>query len=892
MKKKLFPIIATLALGAVFAFAGCGENGKSAYDLWLEAGNSGTVEQFLESLKGENGTNGENGAQGPQGEQGPQGPAGPAGPQGGTLAADCNHVFVEHVLEYATCSQASVVANVCTICNGYEVEVGEKNPEVHGSGYEWVETADNEMKLVLVSDLEVIPGTAMEEANGACELKKCNDCGEMLKQHAETAWYPVDEKANVCEEAHLEVEACTVCHAAVSDVQEKGARGHVYSEEIVVGAAIANGYEVELTCETCDKKITVNATVKSEKIANCKEGGYKIYEYTFNNFLENITREFKYDVVGKTTEHTFGTLMVNQGATLHFLPENTAELDALFASEALRWTEGEPGDCSNKRIVGGDCDVCNELVTFWLYGKHTFGNAIAPDCTTDGKYVCSACGFDTPADLATGHVWSYKSIDTTAGTMTVACSCGATDTVAYTHSEVAAENCTTFAQDVYTATFSNGLPAGHANVGTQTIVKKINKADQKAHTVVEGVKYKQGANVQYTDTIDALIAAGTIRWTEGEPGICSEYKIAGFDCAVCDNLVTINLSGKHTLSTTEDVTPPTCTTRGYTTKECVNCHIDVEVAAVDAKGHTYAPNAASLAAFVAAPANGGSVVFECACGDSITLNAVLTTADSQNGCVTIKKSTYTFTKNYTVESAVVGETVSKSYTYAHIVDKSSGSHTLGNITNLQQGAVKEYNDAFAAAIAAGTLRWAEGEPAECNTHNIAGFTCSVCDCLVTIELSGEHDIANAQLVTVPATCTTDGYSYKVCADCGTHVIIEEKIPATGHAYGEWSVIGADKDNAGYAECICATCGDTVTVNGVVKARVEANCGKDGYVTYKYVDANGTAVVEEKTFVLARTGLHNDVEPLVRIEFVNNGYKYTAYFCDVCECYVVESRVAL
>ena len=40
MKKKLFPIIATLALGAVFAFAGCGENGKSAYDLWLEAGNS------------------------------------------------------------------------------------------------------------------------------------------------------------------------------------------------------------------------------------------------------------------------------------------------------------------------------------------------------------------------------------------------------------------------------------------------------------------------------------------------------------------------------------------------------------------------------------------------------------------------------------------------------------------------------------------------------------------------------------------------------------------------------------------------------------------------------------------------------------------------------------
>lgn len=57
-------------------------DGKSAYDLWIEEGNEGSVEDFLNSLKGEKGDQGEQGEQGPQGEVGPQGETGPQGPQG------------------------------------------------------------------------------------------------------------------------------------------------------------------------------------------------------------------------------------------------------------------------------------------------------------------------------------------------------------------------------------------------------------------------------------------------------------------------------------------------------------------------------------------------------------------------------------------------------------------------------------------------------------------------------------------------------------------------------------------------------------------------------------------------------------------------------------------
>src|SRR5690554_1992022 len=58
-----------------------GEDGKSAYEIWLAAGNTGTEQEFLDSLKGEQGPIG---ADGPQGDPGPEGPQGPQGQDGNT----------------------------------------------------------------------------------------------------------------------------------------------------------------------------------------------------------------------------------------------------------------------------------------------------------------------------------------------------------------------------------------------------------------------------------------------------------------------------------------------------------------------------------------------------------------------------------------------------------------------------------------------------------------------------------------------------------------------------------------------------------------------------------------------------------------------------------------
>ena len=59
-----------------------GADGKSAYQVWLDAGNTGTDEEYLASLKGDKGDKGDAGDMGPQGPPGDQGVQGPPGTNG------------------------------------------------------------------------------------------------------------------------------------------------------------------------------------------------------------------------------------------------------------------------------------------------------------------------------------------------------------------------------------------------------------------------------------------------------------------------------------------------------------------------------------------------------------------------------------------------------------------------------------------------------------------------------------------------------------------------------------------------------------------------------------------------------------------------------------------
>ena len=61
----------------------------------------------------------------------------------------------------------------------------------------------------------------------------------------------------------------------------------------------------------------------------------------------------------------------------------------------------------------------------------------------------------------------------------------------------------------------------------------------------------------------------------------------------------------------------------------------------------------------------------------------------------------------------------------------------------------------------------------------------------------------------PATCTQDGLTDgKQCSACGEVTVKQEKIPATGHSYGDWvTVKDATEQEEGLQERTCAGCGN-------------------------------------------------------------------------------------
>ena len=77
----MIPTHKPFTIGAVETGAR-GEPGKSAYEIWKEQGNDGTIEDFLNSLRGKQGRPGIPGAKGEKGDPGERGERGEPGAKG------------------------------------------------------------------------------------------------------------------------------------------------------------------------------------------------------------------------------------------------------------------------------------------------------------------------------------------------------------------------------------------------------------------------------------------------------------------------------------------------------------------------------------------------------------------------------------------------------------------------------------------------------------------------------------------------------------------------------------------------------------------------------------------------------------------------------------------
>lgn len=91
----MIPTYRNFRVGAVETGAR-GKPGKSAYELWLENGNEGTIEDFLNSLRGKDGKQGKPGRPGTPGEKGEKGDPGRIDNVRFFISAD-GHLHVENL---------------------------------------------------------------------------------------------------------------------------------------------------------------------------------------------------------------------------------------------------------------------------------------------------------------------------------------------------------------------------------------------------------------------------------------------------------------------------------------------------------------------------------------------------------------------------------------------------------------------------------------------------------------------------------------------------------------------------------------------------------------------------------------------------------------------------
>ncbi len=185
--------------------------------------------------------------------------------------------------------------------------------------------------------------------------------------------------------------------------------------------------------------------------------------------------------------------------------------------------------------------------------------------------------------------------------------------------------------------------------------------------------------------------------------------------------------------------------------------------------------------------------------------------------------------------------------------------------------------------------WVVVTEATCTTDGLKTHTCTVCDYTETEVIAATGIHVNTEVKgAVAATCTTDGYTGDTyCTDCGALVTKSEVIPATGHTFGEWTVITeATCTTDGLQSHTCTACDYTETeviaatgvhANTEVKGAVAATCTTAGYTGDTYCTDCGALVTEGE--VIPATG-HTFGEWVVVTEAsCTDGLK--THTCTVC-----------
>ena len=804
------------------------------------------------------------------------------------LKDGCTHVFAEHTVKYANCSEEGIVLKVCTLCKGQVIGTTAKDATVHGS-YEVVvaEVAGVKVPTLVYESFETKGGDykAATCTEDGYNQTVCGGCGKELanepiakfehkRPNGSSAYVSVTGgvlDGNICVNGTFDGDVCTLCN----DVQnakyyapENGGHHTTTADWKVVAAPTKDAAgEIKGICSVCETEQTIElpkltASVYTHSVPTCQTVATEDQEvYAISNFMGEFDAEFKFDVeIG----HKVGTTSFVEGDTYEY-----EDIKALVTSGDISWSAGNPGSCKETKYATYQCADCTEKIVIIAKGDHKYedvkseGVTVMHDATCDTaayyEQICSVCQDKKTITVGdpNGHTWVKVSEapGSAANTLiiNVECDvCGETDTVDATYVSTVGATCSA-AKTVKYSYLLNG----------ETKYIDITEGEKSGHkATLSGTTYEfiEGALTAYEyDVIDALVEAGLISWSAGNPGDCTEEKFAILnECGDCKEQIVFKAKGTHVWKDVVDeddervMHDASCTKAAYYEQVCEKCNEKKEIPVGEANGHTYEKISETAGEGTALIINAKCKV----CGDEITVNAEFV-KENEATCEAPASKEYTYVLN--------GDT----YPLTIVEGTVSAHKTLGGLEILE-GATYEYEDIkdYLAEIT-----WSAGAPGNCKEAKYAIIKCDMCKNDIVFSSKGTHTYiaepdkdAQGNVIKAEPTCTEEGYNaIYTCTACGEYKKVNEadKVEATGH---DWEAEVVE----GTVKLTCATCGATATgiIDSIDDETYAPRCGVEGKVIYYYyeTEADKTAQTNLKSAEVKADALDHDFTNANEIEF--------------------------
>ena len=470
------------------------------------------------------------------------------------------------------------------------------------------------------------------------------------------------------------------------------------------------------------------------------------------------------------------------------------------------------------------CTACGDEYSIVLpMIDHSFGTeVVSPLCTTAGYtlHTCAACGYsykDTET-AAVGHNYAKNAAKSTPAT------CAATGATYYTCSACGDEYAIVEAMTSHE--YQETIVPATCTAGGYTLHKCAN------------------CNAAYTDTEVAATGHNyAIDETKSTPATCTKSGMTTHTCSECgDSYYEVVAMIPHSFDS--NVVAPTCTAGGYTLHECANCGYSYKDTETEAKGHTYAKNAAKSTA--ATCTKTGVTYYTCSvCGDEYYDVVAQLPHDYKDTVVapTCTEAGYTLhaCKNCNAsykdtETSALGHDYKAVITDATCTEEGFTTYTCSRCKATYKTDV----------VAAKGHTW-DIEAPTCGK----GQTCVICG-VKGLSATGDHKYENGictvcgsgcehtfTKATTAPTCTEVGYTVYTCSKCG-FIETKDYVKATGHSY-KATVKAPTCTEKGYTLHKCSNCDasykDSETLalgHDFVKNAAKstpATCTKEGTTVY-------------------------------------------------------------